>query len=87
MKKYKAVYIKWEDAMHPESCGWLDENDSFFTEKGFIVETVGWLVDESKSHYMVSMAFNKEKDGYLGKVLHLERIPKSCVVKKKFIKL
>ena len=82
MKKPRMVHIKWRDSYALKD-GWGKIEFNISPEP--ICETLGFLVNEDKNYWFVSLNISHPKDyGY--DCSETIMIPKVCVVKKRFIK-
>jgi hypothetical protein len=81
----KLFWIQWEDAFHPETCGWMSEKDvdEFCKDAEYICEYVGWIIKEDKRTITIASMIS----GKNGAFSHIQKIPKGCILKKKVIKL
>ena len=83
--KLTPVYIKWEDAFHQNHCYWTGEEGlkEFLEQPTYLCEALGWLIEDSKRNVTIA----QHKSGDETTVLHIQRIPKGCILKMKRLKL
>jgi len=82
MKKIKVgdlVFITWEDAFHPENCGWYSKGDvdDFVSDSQYQCESVGWILHQDER--MVTV--HSMRSGNIGSVSHIQRIPRGCILR------
>lgn len=82
LKKPKAIYIKWLDHFSHKD-RWSSIDCFANTDEGISNETIGWLCAESKLCYAISLTYCSEINNSCDSITVL----KSCVIKKKFIKI
>lgn len=82
IKTPKMIWLKWIDPCFLND-GWgkPEYEDS---PEGLICETVGFLAHETPKVYYVSLSIGYQKDSYDTRDTMV--VPKSCVIKKKFLK-
>jgi len=83
----KPVYVEWLDA-HAYSSGWYDEQEikDISKESRIVVRHLGWLYAEDSSMIMIFSRYTKFNDGEK-QYGHLQKIPKTWIKRKKFLRI
>lgn len=85
MKKHKLIYIKWTDAVF-SSDAWvsLDTAKDWASLSDWEVESVGWLVDETKEYVVIA---SKKQAGTEMEMQYglLLKIPKTWIRERKYL--
>jgi hypothetical protein len=83
----KMVYIEWMDIVADPDAGWknpLDTSD-FFARKDNLVKEIGFLCGEDKKNIYLVSRFMPSDIAFLTGSRTI--IPKSCIVKRKLLKM
>jgi len=82
--KNQIVYIEWADAVSaPDKWMYEDNMDNWIKTSGFVVHHVGWLIEETKEHIVISAMRVDETEWNQGVYGHVHKIPKKWIGKMK----
>jgi hypothetical protein len=81
----KLIYIEWQDAHTQEGWNTDEEIKEFCDNQEFIIKECGWLIEETKRHLVIGTALKEKTDYWSRQVLHLHKIPKTWIKKRKNI--
>ncbi len=81
----KLVYIQWCDAIGKEAWDSLEEAKEWGRTDRWLVENVGWVLDETKEYIL--FATKKATDGDIDHYGGLFKVPKTWIRKRQAIKL
>ena len=81
MKKYKVVYLEWDDAVSAPS-GWVDDMEDWIKNSKYIIGEVGFLVKETKQAVYLAGFYKPEDTMTIERFGNVRRIPKGWIKKK-----
>jgi hypothetical protein len=84
------VYVQWEDVTS-SGADWYEEEEmekwKGEMSQGFIVEQVGFVLEENKKYILLCSHYHANTDIAPAQYGHLQKILKSLIIKKKVIKV
>ena len=80
-KKYKIVYLEWDDAVSAPA-GWVDDFYEWKKTSSFIIKETGFLLEENKKEIFLAGFIKDEDESTIERFGNVRRIPKGWIKKK-----
>ena len=87
MKKYKLIYIEWEDAISNSGWKYSDEALEWVEKETSVVKHTGWIIKETKEYILLASRMI-DKSEFSGESLgQLQKIPKTWIRNRQVLKI
>jgi hypothetical protein len=84
----KLIYLEWCDAVAFGNEWQSGDAAREWGEKAdWLIRECGWLLEEKKEYIVIASCWKKEDDYIYEQFMHLRKIPKTWIKKRKNIKL
>jgi len=78
----KIVYLEWSDAVANSNWAETKTAEHWADESNFFVQTIGWIIKETKNYICIAASWKEEDDLCDEKFASLQKIPIGWIKKR-----